>query len=307
MQARRHVWGGVVLLAAILVAGCHKNENPVSTVSSTDPATTAAMNAAASTNVASGLSVNDFGAADQMGDMVHLTHLLAVPGPAVGILGRDDGMEVDSVVRSYDSTTGWWTVTMFRERSREDHFVEFERTYQLQFLTAGGGFLKFWRVGSDTATSLHFKIVSGQGVRSGDRGIRRLISLSGDWMVDGLKTDTLHINTADGVAYTRVQADTMTHDDAFRTSYSTLSLTFTDVTGPRDEHLGLAEATGGTISGSYHAVVTFQRDSVTVSTTIDQTINITLGSDSAHFGFGGKLFVSDLRSGDCREEGGRGD
>ncbi len=299
--------GAAILIAVALMAGCHRSENPVSPVTSTDPAATAATNAAASTSVASGLSVSDFGAVDQMGDMVHLTHLLSAPGPGSEILGRDDGMEVDSVVRSYDSTTGWWTVTMFRERSRDDHFVEFERTYQLQFLGAGGMFQKFWLVGSDTARSVRFKIVSGQGVRSGDDGIHRLISLSGEWMVDGVNTDTVTINTVSGGNYTRVATDTMSHDASFRTSYSTLVLTFTNVTGPREGLLRLEGATGGTISGTYHALVTFQHDSTTVTTTIDRTIDITLGGGSAHFGFGGKLFTSDLRSGGCHEDGGGGD
>ena len=294
--------GALTLSAVLLWTGCHKSEDPVSPLSSNDPATSAALNAAASTGVASALSVNDFGAADQMGDMVHLTRLVPMPGPAVEILGRDDGVEVDSLVRSYDSTSGWWTITLFRERSREDHFVEFHRTYQLQFLDAAGSPLRSTVVGTDTATHLFFKIVDGRGVRSGEHGIRRLISLSGEWRVDGINGDSITINTLDGGDYMRVEADTMNRHETFRTSYSTLDLKFTDVTGPRGENLGGGGITGGTISGTYHAIVTYQRDSTTITTTIDRTINITLAGDSARFELGGKFFSSDLRSGDCHED-----
>lgn len=312
MQARRlgalHLPFVLAVGILALVAGCHKDQNPVIIGSDPSPASSAALNAAAATGISNSLTAGNSGAVNQMGDMIELSHAFARGDFPGGMLDGHGGVQIDSVVRSYDSATGWWTITMFRERSHDQHLMEFQRTFQLQFLNGSGTPQKFWLVGTDTAHSIHFKIVSGSGIRMNRHGTDRLLSLSGDWMVTGANTNVFTINTVSGGDYMRVSTDTMSHDEKFRTSFSTLDLKFTDVMVPRDDdEISLSDGVSGTISGTFHAVVTFRQDSTTVTTTIDRTINITLGGGNAEFDLGGKIFSSDIEGGDFLEQGNQGD
>ena len=295
----------IVVLLTVAV-GCQR-DNPLSPGPGTAP--TALNDAAAS--VANALSRNNGGAFDQIGDIALITSAAGTRNEAGVMLDR---FSMDSVVtnitKTYDSTNGWWTLTMYRQRIGLLCTSYFTREYQYQFLNKSNAYQEFWLTGTDTAYSIHFKIVSGTGNSIGPRMHHHLNSLSGEWMVTGTNTDRITINTFNNGAYMRAGSDTLTTFDATRTLNYTLSLTFTDVTllrGSRFDNDDERDSIGGTITGTYDASITFTRGSLYRERTIHRAISITLGGgedeEGGHFGgadirFGDIHFRSGLCSGD---------
>ena len=122
-------------------------------------------------------------------------------------------------------------------------------------------------------------------------------------MVTGVNTPAVTINTFNNGSYIKTGSDTLKTLNAVRTLNHTLTLNFINVVGPRGGKLNLSQKTSGTITGTYHAVVTFQKGSLYKDKVIDKDINITLGSGvrgKALFDIGGWRFFADLESGDVQ-------
>jgi hypothetical protein len=276
-------------LAALLLLGCQK-DNPVSA----DTGGTALDDAAAT--VATAIGADNGGAIDQIGDVVAIASAAGLQNEAGALL---DSYASDSsystVSKTYDSLGGWWTLTLNRHRTGMFGYTELQRTYQYQFLNNAGNFQKYWLTGADTAYAVHFKIISGTGELHTPRLDHHLLSLSGEWMVTGTNTPTVTVNTYNGGIYTRTASDTMKTEAAVRTLNNSLSLTFLDVTGPRRNRFHFATKSSGTITGTYHADITFTRGSLYSEKTIDKTFTITLGGDgTADLGCGGRRFHANL-------------
>jgi hypothetical protein len=226
----------------------------------------------------------------------------------VGVMWNRYSMDsvITNITKTYDSTSGWWTLTIYRQRIGLLRTSDFTREYQYQFLNKSNVYQKFWLTAGDTAYSIHFKIVSGTGNSVGPRVHHHLTSLSGEWMVTGTNTRKITINTFNNGAYMRTGSDTLTTFRATRTLNYTLSLTFTDVTlfrGSRFEDDDENDGISGTITGTYDATISFAKDTLYSERTIHRDISITLGAggdDDGHFG-GADIRLGELhfRSGLC--------
>jgi len=301
--------GPFILAAGILAltictgvfTGCQKDTNPLD--SKLD--NTAIADAAIS--VANSIAVDEGGALNQVADILDIsTSEGLIPDPDI-LRARFAGKGITTSEKTYDEATGWWTVNLTRKRGEAGSlpYTEILRSYKYQFLTKDGKFQKTWIVdngagGVDTAYTIHHKILSGSGINKTPRGSHNLLSLSGEWLVTGVNTETVTINTYNGGSYIKTGADTITTKNAVRTLNHTLTLNFNNVTGPRGRKLNLAEKTSGTITGTYHAVITFQKGGLYSDKTIDKEINITLGggNGSSFFDIGGMRFFWNKQTGE---------
>lgn len=273
----------------VFLVGC-QNQSPVDT----DASTSAIDDAAES--VAGAVGANNGGALDQVGDIATITSAAGLNNEAGALLGKYSSDSAQSTItKDYDSTTGWWTLTLSRHRTGDFGYADMNRVYRYQFLNQTGNFQKHWLAGTDTAYSIRFKIASGTGERQTQRVAHHLVSLSGEWLVTGANTRAITINSVTGGAYTRVGSDTIRSLNAVRTLNNTLTMTFTDVTTRPGGRLHVVVGTSGTISGTYHADITFTRGSLYVEKTIDKTFTITLGGDgTCHIDMGGRRFRADI-------------
>jgi hypothetical protein len=210
-----------------------------------------------------------------------------------------------TIQKQYDSTTGWWTLTLSRQRGVLNGvpYAEINRVYMYQFLNKSGVFQKNWRIvngvgGIDTAYSIHYLIKNGTGTFQTRRLSHTLTYLSGEWMVTGTNTPTVIVSTVNGGVYTRVGTNTITTRNAVRTLSDSLSMTFTGVTGPRGDRLNLSTKTGGTIIGSYHATIAVTRGTVYGERTIDRSFTITLGGTKGRLSISGHEYDIDLDLGE---------
>jgi hypothetical protein len=289
----------VVILFMVLSVGTYwgcQKENPVNPTSST----TVIDDAAAS--VATAIGANNGGALDQIGDIATITSAVGLGNEAGAILNKYSADSAfGAVTKSYDSTTGWWTLTLSRHRTGDFGSAEFNRVYEYQFLDKDGGFQKYWLTGTDTAYSIHFIIASGSGELQTLHIAHHLVSLSGEWLVTGTNTHVITINTVTGGDYHRVASDTITGENAVRTLNNTLTMKFIGVMVPRGGRLHLVSEVSGTITGTYHADITFSSGSLYVEKTIDKTFTITLGGDgSCSIDMGGRRFLANLTLGEIR-------
>jgi len=231
-------------------------------------------------SVAANVAIDNGGVLEDMSDVLQSASI-------TGIVDEDDngmmnfGHNHTGVTKQYDSTTGWWTVTVTRHRGNMIgfYYADYSRVYQEQFLNKDGQFQKFYIVpnGSsfDTAYIFNHKIVSGTGILLTPKVNHQLTGLSGAWTVTGTNTDVVTLNST--APYIRSVSDTVTRGAAVRTLNGTLTLNFINITGPRGSGLNWHLKTSGTITGTYHAVVTFKKGATYTETTIDRIINITLG------------------------------
>ena len=270
----------VFSLIVFFVTGCKNNDNNM--VSSINPQSQ--PNAAATQDVLYSISANV--AIDNSGVLEEMSDALQTASVS-GIVNEDDnnmmnfGHNHKNVTKQYDSTSGWWTVTVTRLRGNMMgfYYADYSRVYQDQFLNKDGQFQKFYIApnGStfDTAYTFNHKIVSGNGILKTPKVSHQLTGLSGAWTVIGTNTPIVTLNST--APYVRSVSDTVSRNGAVRTLNGTLTLNFTNITGPRGSGLNWHRKTSGTITGTYHAVVTFQKGATYTETTIDRIIDITLG------------------------------
>jgi hypothetical protein len=207
----------------------------------------------------------------------------------------------------YDSTTGWWTLTLDRQRGLTSGYTyaEMHRVYQYQFLNSKGEVQKFWRTDNgngsvDTAYTINHKIISGTGRHQTRRLAQNLMSLSAQWQATGTNTGTVTINTINNAPYTRHAIDTVKTLSATRTLDHTIALTFTSVKGPRGSRLDVAQKTSGTITGHYEATVSFTRGDLYKTRTITRDFTITLGGGNgrASIVVDNTLYTADVQTGE---------
>jgi hypothetical protein len=270
----------IVFLTILLLTGCQKSNNAVNTLDNTQTQADKTATQDVAYSVAANLAVDNGGALEEMSDVLKSESVTGIADDDIdGMLNF--GHSHTNVTKQYDSTTGWWTITVTRQRGviAGFYYSDYERVYQHQYLNKDGQFQKFYitQNGStfDTAyTNIH-KIVSGVGILKTPKVSHQLTALSGAWSVTGTNLPTVTINTTS--PYVRSVADTITRNNAVRTLNGTLTLNFINVTGPRGTGLNWHRKLTGTISGTYHAVVTFTKGATYTEKTIDRTILITLG------------------------------
>jgi len=278
-----------ILISASLIGGCKKSDNTVTSPTTTEDPTATSD---AATSLGGAMAINNGGALDQVQD------LLNTP-TAGGILSKSIPSEqngIQTVTTSYDSLTGWWTTNIDRTRQGVTWYSHYTRVYMHQFLDKNGAFQKKYITAGDTAYSVNHHIVSGTGVFNNLWLSHKLNSLSCVWAATQTNTDTVTINTSS--PYTRSAVDTVTGAaGGVRTLDHTITLNFINVKGPRGSGLDWYLKTSGTITGHYHANVTFTKGTKYSESTIDRDFTITLGGSTIKIVIGGTTFHSDALTG----------
>ncbi|MCB9090436.1 MAG: hypothetical protein H6628_19225 [Calditrichae bacterium] len=276
----------VLTLAMLLLMGCNKDSmDPVAD----EPATLTASDDAAE-SLASNISEDTGGLTDQMADLLSLAS-----NSGFAKLGQEG--DAEAISREYDPITGTWTILIERERSNPagTHSASIYREYNLQFLNAEGEPQQFWLTNGDTARTIQFDIVEGSGEHHTPRISHYLTGLSGSFTATNVNTDLITINGT----YFRSGVDTLTTNNLQRTMDHSLDLTVTDLTGPRGiRPRNLSEALSGTISGTYHAFITWTRGEAYRETEINRTFTIVIGDGNTEIDLDGKRYSCNLQTGD---------
>lgn len=286
------------LMGSLFIIGCKKDDSP---------AQSAAMDAQATQDAAQSISEAfsqyNGGAFDQIADVMNIATVAGISGGSGRLVAGTSSPE--SVVKSYDTTTGWWTVTIDRSynTSAQPYNSTYHRVYKYQFLNSLGNPQKNYIVNNngvaDTAYQINHQIVEGSGSANTPRVNHKLLSLSGAWVVTNANKATVTLNTSPSAPYNRQASDTVnTVAGAVRTLNNSLTLNLINVTGLRGSGLNWHQKTSGTITGTYHATVTFQKGETYSEKTIDRSFTITLGGAKPVLSVGGKIFQMDPLLGD---------
>jgi hypothetical protein len=270
--------------------------------------TTATDDAVAS--ISSAVGDDNGGASNNIGDIIALAGPDGIASLADN-LSKEYGIVTTAVVdSSYDPTTGWWTITVTHEKNTpsDQYYTKMSRVYKIQYLKNNVP-QRYWRVqngtGVDTANVIRKVVVSGTGEAKTPHVHHVLKSLSASFIATNTNTAIVTVNS--DAPYVRKGADTVTTANAVRTLDHTVTMTFTNITGPRLRpnsviftRRNLSNQTTGTITGEYTANVTVQRGSTYTEKTIDRTFTITLGSGEGSIGIrgDGRKFRVNLMTGD---------
>jgi hypothetical protein len=270
------------LSVLIFFMGCEK-ENTTEVSFSED----SLSNEEIALSVAASIGENTGGALDQFGDALDLTG-----SENMNALGKATDIEnIASHTAIYDSVSQMWNIHVVRERGNPSRpfYAYFERTYNLQFLDSNGDPQKRMIVDGDTAYSVIFKIVSGDGRHITPRLSQELKAISGNWLLTNTNLEMVTMNGS----YYRAAVDTILVPRGTRISDHTLNLTFTDVVGPRGSRRDLSQKVSGIVSGTYTASVTIITDNTTITKEIQRNIYIVLGSGELNIQVNGQQFRFD--------------
>lgn len=293
---QRTLYFTLALIAGLFAAGCDKDD-PVSSGDSSILYEDAAESISAAVGDESG------GAVDSYADVM----TVAGGGSFGASLSKSGGVEtVNASVPVYDPATGWWTVTVDRSRSNMVTSASVHRLYQYQF-QKNGTVQQFRISGSDTATTLKFKVVDGSGSFVGPRVKHYLQMVKGGWTITDLNKDTVTLNS--DTVYVRTAVDSIITRNMQRTFSHTLRITsMTNVRGPkfrmnRDNYTNwrnnFSKAVSGTIEGTFTGNITMQNGDLYKERTIDKTFTITLGGGDGNISIAGdgRKFGCDLGGG----------
>jgi hypothetical protein len=285
-------------ISVSLIAGCMKSSNPTETTTIDAESTTDAAQ-----SISEAFSQYNGGAFDQIADVTNIATEDGLPGDLMRLISGAGFPQ--SITKSYDSVTGWWTVTINRNYSTKGqaYSSDYHRVYKYKYLNSQNALQKNYIVKNngvpDTAYQIIQQIVEGTGESSSPRVSHKLLSLSGTWVVTDANKKTVTLNTLATAPYYRQASDTVnTVGGAVRTLNNSLTVNLINVTGLRGSGLNWYEKSSGTISGTYHATVTFQKGATYRDTTIDKTFTITLGGTRPRLNIGGRNFAMDPIFGD---------
>ncbi|MCE1187652.1 MAG: hypothetical protein LWX56_00810 [Ignavibacteria bacterium] len=295
---RLRLWISAALLALFLF-GCGSKDdlNMQPALQNEDPAT-----ADAAAAVAAEVAVNNGGVLDQANDLIFAARFTSSEEDPYAIEGFPAGIK--QATREYDSLSGWWTVTVTKEIGHPWllYYSTYTREYKHQFLNKNGRFQRFYitptNSGCDTAYSLHSLISDASGYTFMPRLTHTLTGQSGDWLITGINTPEITINSMYGKPFVRTSVDTLTRVNSMRILEDSLSLQFFNVTGAKGGILSKGKLTGGTITGHYHAIVTFKRGDAYAESTIDRDIVVTLGEKTTRLKVGIFEYLIDSFTGD---------
>jgi len=201
----------------------------------------------------------------------------------------------------YNDSTGWWTVTIDRSRTGVENIVSasVQRVYQYQFQKNGvAQKYPIPIIGTDTANTLKFKIVSGSGFFRNARVRHNLTMLKGGWTATKIDKDTVVVNS--DTTFVRSGVDSIITRNMVRTFTHTTTMEFSNVKGPRYKPSknwrdNFSQAVSGTVNGTFNATITFQRGSAYKERTISKTFTIDLGAGAGSLTInGGGRFGMDM-------------
>jgi hypothetical protein len=298
----------LALMAGMILTGCSKNDNGPNQPG-TAMETTATDDAVLS--IAGAMGDDNGGASNNIGDAIALASPDGIAGGLGTSLGKEYGTMTSTVIdSSYDPGTGWWTVTVTKQKNSasDQYYTKLSRTYRFQFLKNNVA-QRYWRVangaGADTADVIKFVIVSGTGEYKTPHIHHTLKGIAASFIMTNANTDTITANS--DAPFVRSGIDTVTTANAVRTLDHTITLTFTDIRGPRVRpnsvfytRRNLTNQTTGTVTGDYEAKVTVQRGDTYNEKTISRQFTITLSGGEGSIGINGdsRRFKVDLTNGD---------
>ncbi len=286
----------MLLLTVIVFTGCKKDNDLVSSSSSS------MLYDDAAESISTAMGDESGGALESFADVLSV----AGGGSLSTTLAKSSGDEmVAAGIPVYDSLNGWWTVSIDRSKYGIQASGFMKRVYQYQF-SKNSVFQKLRINSADTATTVKFKIIDGSGYFSNLRVKHYLTKLRGGWTVNDLNKDTVTLNS--DTVYVRAGVDTIITRNMIRTFDHTLRITkMTDVRGlrfrlNRDNFTiwrnNFSKAISGTVEGTFYASITFRKGDLYKERTISKTFTITLGAGAGSLTInGGGKFGMDLHGG----------
>jgi hypothetical protein len=275
----------MIAFFAFFLSGCSKESSLEPAVSGLDANTDVAESVAGAVGETSG------GVVEQVGDVIDLTNQLR--------LGKTmaDGF-IDHREATFDETTGIWTLIIERERGTIGTvpFGTWTRTFTYQFLNSAGEAQKLFITDGDTATSINYNIVEGDGYYKNFRLSHDLKEIEASFVATNTNTDLVTVN---GV-YKRAAVDTITTQSFTRISDHALELNIIDVMGPKGSRRNLAQKVSGTITGTFHADIIFDGERGYAEKTVDKEITIVIGEGEAAIEVNGNVYMSDIESGQVK-------
>ena len=142
----------VFSLMVIFVSGCKNNDNSMVGAQNSQITPDANATLDALYSISANVAIDNSGVLEEMSDVLQTASL-------AGIVNEDDNSMLNfgnnhrDVTKQYDSTTGWWTITVTRHRGNMlgFYYADYSRVYQDQFLNKNGQFQKFYIVPDGSA------------------------------------------------------------------------------------------------------------------------------------------------------------
>ncbi len=282
----------LLLFSGVFISGCDKN--------STAPEDSSILYEDAAESISAAMGDESGGAIESFADIYGVAGGASVSSTLAKSSGENSVMTVASPP-VYDGATGWWSVTIDRSRSGLLFNASAQRLYQYQFQK--NGIVQQYRIiGTDTANTLKFKIISGSGFFRSLRVHHNLTQLKGAWTATKIDKDTVVVNS--DTTFVRSGIDSIITRNMIRTFTHTTTMVFSDVKGLRYKPSLLnwrdnfSQAVSGTVNGTYNATITFERGTAYKERTISKTFTIILGAGAGSLTInGGGKFGMDLHGG----------
>lgn len=245
----------------------------------------------AAETITADLAYDTGGTLDQLIDL----STLATAGGFEGLKGRYPDKHF-SIQKTYDPVLGQWTIHIERERGilGQIPYAFISRDYLLQYLDAEGMPQQYYITAADTARTINFQVLGGQGRHQTRRLSQQLNQLNANWVLTNANQSVVTVNGT----YYRAAVDTIRTYMRVRTSDHNLQLNITDLTLPRGSSPTLVNAISGVITGHFHADITFTNGSSYSENVIDRDINIVIGSGQASISLGSGTYLGDIVSGE---------
>lgn len=264
----------------LLFAGCDSSstdDEALDTETSTDVATTVALS----------VSEEDGGVADQLEDVVTLANeaSLGKEGGAHPIIQSSDPM--------YDDVTGTWTVDISRERTSPngERSIEYQRTYEYQFLDADGQPQQFFNTDSTLAKTIIFRILSGSGQYTSPEVVSGLNSLTADWTVSNADEDVFTVSGT----YRRSASSTIERALVTRTMDYNIVINQIQLNVPRG---GVLRNFTGTLSADYEAIRSTNVENAERDVEVSVSVDIAINDNQVSIDIERDRFVSTLDTGE---------
>jgi len=245
----------------------------------------------AAETIIANLAFDTGGTIDQLVDL----STLATPDGFDGLKGRYPGTYFN-FQKTYDPVLGKWTIHIERERGVSGQIPNafVSRDYLLQYLNSEGMPQQYYVTASDTARTIIFQVLSGQGRHQTRRLSQQLNQLTANWTLTNANLDNVTVN---GIYY-RAAVDTIRTYMRERSSDHNLQLNIFDLVMPRGSSPNLVNAISGLITGHFHALITFSNGSSYTENVIDRDINIVIGSGQASISLGSETYLGDIKTGE---------
>jgi len=201
--------------------------------------------------------------------------------------------------RTYNDTTGVWSIHIERERGIPDSipYAYILRDYTLQYLNSNGIAQRHYIEAGDTARTVHFNVINGFGRHKTRRISQQLNQLTAQWTITNANLPNVTINGN----YYRAAVDTLQNNNRTRISDHTLLLDAQDIVAPRGQHIGFANAISGTLTGHFHADITIISGTDTSQRIIDRDINVVFGGGRSNININGTVYDASLATGELIE------